>query len=139
MEEQPGDYTTAKSKEVMEQFLAAYRGAVLLVSHDRTLLNALCTRVLHLEDGKIIDFPGTYADYQEELRRRREFQQFEYDQYRSEQARLKAQMQQKTEWASSVRKTPKRMGNSEARLHTREYTNAVLRQSSARKVIQNRM
>ncbi len=125
--------------ERLKQFLLSYSGTLLLVSHDRSLLNTLCTRVLHLEDGKITDFPGTYADYQAELKRQREFQQFEYDQYRAEKARLKAMVQQKAEWAASVRKAPKRMGNSEARLHTREYTNAVLRQSAAKKVVQGRM
>ena len=125
--------------ERLKQFLLSYNGTLLLVSHDRSLLNVLCTRVLHLEDGKITDFPGPYANYQEELKRRREFQQFEYDQYRAEKARLKAMAQQKAEWAASMQKAPKRMGNSEARLHTREYTNAVLRQSAAKKVVQNRM
>ena len=123
----------------LKQFLLSYRGALLLVSHDRALLNALCTRVLHLEDGSLHDFPGTYADYQAELQRKREFQQFEYDQYRAEKARLKAMAQQKAEWAAAVKKAPKRMGNSEARLHTREYTNAVLRQSAAKKIVQNRI
>lgn len=125
--------------ERLKQFLRSYSGTLLLVSHDRSLLNDLCTRVLHLEDGKIDDFPSTYAEYQEELKRKRDFQQLEYDQYRAEKARLKAMAQQKAEWAASVKKAPKRMGNSEARLHTREYTNAVLHQSAAKKVIQNRM
>ena len=123
----------------LKQFLLAYKGALLLVSHDRALLDALCTRVLHLEGGKISDFPGTYTDYQAELKRQREYQQFEYDQYRAEKARLKALAQQKAEWAASVKKAPKRMGNSEARLHTREYTNAVLRQSAAKKQVQDRL
>ncbi len=119
--------------------LQAYPGALVLVSHDRSLLNALCDRVWHLEDGQITVFPGTYDEYQAELRRRREFQQFEYDQYRAEKARLKAMAQQKAEWASSVRKAPSRMGNSEARLHTREYTNAVLKQSAAKRTVENRL
>ena len=123
----------------LRQRLAEHRGALVLVSHDRALLNALCNRVLHLEGGAITDFPGSYDAYQRELERRREHQQFEYDQYRAERARLKTSMQQKAEWASSVKKAPKRMGNSEARLHTREYTNAVLRQSSARRKLEARM
>ena len=132
------DLDASGARELLEE-LRSWHGALLLVSHDRALLNALCTRVLHLEDGRIADFPGTYGEYREELQRRREFQQFEYDRYRAEQARLKAMAQQKAEWAASVKKAPKRMGNSEARLHTREYTNAVLRQSAAKKVIQDRM
>ncbi|MBQ3270173.1 MAG: ABC-F family ATP-binding cassette domain-containing protein [Clostridia bacterium] len=123
----------------LRQRLATHPGALVLVSHDRTLLNALCTRILHLEDGRLTDFPGGYADYQAELERRRARQQFEYDQYRAEQARLRAAIQQKAEWASSVKKAPRRMGNSEARLHTREYTNAVLRQSSAKRKLEGRL
>ena len=123
----------------LKRLLAAYQGALVLVSHDRELLDGLCGRVLHLEDGKITDYPGGYEEYREELQRRRDFQQFEYDRYRAERQRLKAQAQQKAEWAASVKKAPRRMGNSEARLHTREYTNAVLRQSAAKKVVQDRM
>lgn len=137
--DEPTTDLDAGGVEQLKQFLFSYRGAVLLISHDRSLLNALCTRVWHLEDGRITDFPGTYSDYQKELKRRREFQQFEYDQYRAEKARLKKMAQQKAEWAASVRKAPARMGNSEARLHTREYTNAVLKQSAAKKVVQSRM
>ena len=125
--------------ETLLRLLKNRRGALVLVSHDRTLLNALCTRVLHLEDGKITDFPGTYDDYRRELERKRAFQQAEYDRYRAEKARLKALAQQKAEWAASVKKAPSRMGNSEARLHTREYTNAVLHQSAARRTVLDRM
>lgn len=129
----------ADGVETLISLLRDYHGALLLVSHDRSLLNALCGRVWHLQNGEITDFPGSYADYQQELERRRAFQQFEYDQYRAEKARLKALAQQKAEWAASVRKAPKRMGNSEARLHTREYTNAVLKQSAAKKTVQDRL
>ena len=137
--DEPTTDLDAEGAQALQKHLLSYRGALLLVSHDRSLLNALCNRVWHLENGAITVFPGTYAEYQDELRRRRAFQQFEYDQYRAEQARLKALAQQKAEWAASVRKAPKRMGNSEARLHTHEYTNAVLRQSAAKKTVERRM
>ena len=125
--------------ERLEKRLHEREGAMLLISHDRSLLNALCTRIWHLEDGHIADFPGSYDDYLAELERRRAFQQFEYDQYRAETGRLKALAQRQAEWAASVKKAPKRMGNSEARLHTHEYTNSVLRLSHAKKTIEGRM
>ena len=137
--DEPTSDLDAEGIRTLKKHLAERRGAMILVSHDRALLDALCSRILHLEDGHLIDFPGGYSAYQAELARRREFQQFEYDQYRAEQARLKAAAQKKAEWAASVKKAPKRMGNSEARLHTREYTNAVLRQSHARRVMENRL
>ena len=123
----------------LQKRLASHTGALVLVSHDRALLQALCNRVLCLEGGRLTDFPGGYADWQAEQARQRERRQFEYDQYRAEQARLRSAMQKKAEWAASVKKAPKRMGNSEARLHTHEYTNAVLHQSHAKKVLEGRM
>ena len=139
MADEPTADLDADGIERLRAALAAHRGALLLVSHDRALLNALCTRVWHLEDGAITDFPGGYDAWQAELERRRLHAQFEYDQYRAEAARLKAAAQKKVEWAASVRKAPKRMGNSEARLHTHEYTNAVLKQSHARRTLENRL
>ena len=123
----------------LTEALRRFRGALLLVSHDRSLLNGLCTHIWHLEDGNISVFPGNYDSYQRELTQRRAFQQFEYDQYRAEQKRLKEAAQQKIEWAASVKKAPKRMGNSEARLHTREYTNAVIAQSHAATKLRDRL
>ncbi len=123
----------------LRQRLMEHPGALVLVSHDRALLNEVCGRIWQLEGGRIEDFPGSYDAWQAEQERRRAHQQFEYDQYRAEQSRLRASMQQKAEWASSVKKAPKRMGNSEARLHTHEYTNSVLRQSSAKRKLEGRL
>ena len=111
---------------LLHRKLAGFAGAVLLVSHDRALLREICDRIWYLEDGKITVFPGGYDDFMAERLQQRERQAFEYDQYKTEIRRLKEAAQRMTEWASSVKKAPSRMGNSEARLHTHEYTNAVL-------------
>ena len=124
---------------LLRKKLSGFPGAVLLVSHDRALLREICTRIWYLEDGKITDFPGGYDDFMAERTRQRERAAFEYDQYKTEQKRLKEAAQRMTEWASQVKKAPTRMGNSEARLHTHEWTNAVLGLSSAKRKIQNRM
>ncbi len=124
---------------LLRKTLTGFNGAVLLVSHDRALLRTVCDRIWYLEDGKITVFPGGYDDFMAERTRQRERAAFEYDQYKTEVKRLKEAAQRMTEWASSVKKAPSRMGNSEARLHTHEYTNAVLGLSSAKRKIQNRM
>ena len=124
---------------LLRKTLTGFNGAVLLVSHDRALLRAVCDRIWYLEDGKITVFPGGYDDFMAERTRQRERAAFEYGQYKTEVKRLKEAAQRMTEWASSVKKAPSRMGNSEARLHTHEYTNAVLGLSSAKRKIQNRM
>lgn len=125
--------------ELLRRQLKAFPGAIILISHDRALLRLLCKRIWYLEDGKIMDFPGGYDAFMEERTRRRERQQFEYEQYKTEQKRLKESAQRMAEKASSVRKAPSRMGNSEARLHTREWTDSVLQLSHAKRTLQNRM
>ena len=124
---------------LLRKRFSGFSGAILLVSHDRTLLRQLCTRIWYLEDGGITDFPGGYDAFMAERTRQRERAAFEYSQYKTEQKRLKEAAQRMTEWASQVKKAPSRMGNSEARLHTHEWTNAVLGLSSAKRKIQNRI
>ena len=134
--------TTDLDREGLAQLrktLSGFDGAVLLVSHDRALLRAICDHIWYLEDGKVTVFPGGYDGFIAERDRQRERAAFEYDQYKTEVKRLKDAAQRMTEWASQVKKAPSRMGNSEARLHTHEWTNAVLGLSSAKRKIQNRM
>ncbi len=124
---------------LLKKQLKSYTGAIVLISHDRSLLRLLCDRIWYLEDGDITVFPGGYDAFMEERSRQREYQQFEYEQYREEQKRLKESAQRMAERASSVKKAPSRMGNGEARLHKREWTDAVLQISHAKRVLQNRI
>ncbi len=124
---------------VLRRKLADFQGAIVLVSHDRALLREICTRIWYLEDGSVSDFPGGYDDFMAERLRQRERAAFEYDQYRAEQKRLKESAQRMAEKASQVKKAPSRMGNSEARLHKREWTDSVLQLSHAKRTIQNRI
>ena len=123
----------------LRQRIRAFRGAVVLVSHDRALLDEVCTSIAELEGGKLTLFPGGYTAYWQERARRREFAQFEYGQYRAEQARLKQAIQRKAEQASQVRKAPSRMGNSEARLHRREATEVAEKLQGSRKALESRL
>ncbi len=137
--DEPTTDLDAEGVALLKEQLSSRRGALMLISHDRYLLNALCDHIWQLEDGHITEFPGGYDAWEAELAQRRNHAGFVYEQYRAELTRLKAALQRQTEWAQSVRKAPKRMGNSEARLHTHEYTNAVIAQSHAKKKLQNRI
>ena len=124
---------------ILRKALLGFQGAILLISHDRALLRRLCNRIWYLRDGTILDFPGGYDDFIVERDRRMERETFEYEQYRAEQKRLKESAQRMAEKAAQVKKAPGRMGNSEARLHKREWTDSVLQLSHAKRTIQNRM
>ena len=124
---------------LLRKTLEGFQGAILLISHDRMLLRKLCNRIWYLRDGTILDFPGGYDDFIVERDRRMERETFEYEQYKAERKRLKESAQRMAERASQVKKAPGRMGNSEARLHKREWTDSVLQLSHAKRTIQNRL
>lgn len=103
----------------VQRALLRHEGALVLVSHDRALLDAVCTTIWALEEETLRVFPGDYSAYEAQKAREMAHQQFEYEQYRAEQARLRASIAGVKTQSEGVRKAPRRMGNSEARLHKR--------------------
>jgi ATP-binding cassette subfamily F protein uup len=47
----------------LEEFLLSYQGALIFITHDRTLLRHLATRIIDLDRGKLTSFPGSYDYY----------------------------------------------------------------------------
>lgn len=137
--DEPTTDLDAKGVERLERRLKEYDGALVLISHDRALLDSLCSRIVQLEDGHITSFPGNYTAYRAELENRREHQQFLYDKYRAEEKRIKGMIQHEYEHASQMGHLPKRMGNSEARLHKRETTVAQGKVHQSRKMFESRL
>jgi ATP-binding cassette, subfamily F, member 3 len=66
--DEPTNHLDLESREALEAALEAFPGTVLLVSHDRALLDAVATRLLAVEDGGLRSYDGGWAD----LVRRRE-------------------------------------------------------------------
>jgi ATP-binding cassette subfamily F protein 3 len=62
--DEPTNHLDVESVEALEDALESFRGSVILVSHDRALLGNLVTRIWALEDGRITDYRGTFADWE---------------------------------------------------------------------------
>ncbi len=67
--DEPTNHLDNDAKSWLMAFLAGYRGALLVVSHDLGLLDRSITRVLHLDDGGLVEYRGTYSQYREARRR----------------------------------------------------------------------
>ncbi len=67
--DEPTSHLDIRSREVLEEALGEYGGSLVIISHDRSFLDALVTRVVEAGGGTIASRLGTYADY---LRRREE-------------------------------------------------------------------
>jgi ATP-binding cassette, subfamily F, member 3 len=61
--DEPTNHLDLESREALEAALEAFPGTVLLVSHDRALLDAAAERTLAVEDGTIRSYDGGWADY----------------------------------------------------------------------------
>jgi ATP-binding cassette subfamily F protein 3 len=61
--DEPTNHLDLESREALEAALESFPAAVLLVSHDRALLDAVAERTLAIEDGTIRSYDGGWADY----------------------------------------------------------------------------
>ncbi|MBK8170464.1 MAG: ABC-F family ATP-binding cassette domain-containing protein [Sandaracinaceae bacterium] len=61
--DEPTNHLDIPATEILEEALAHFVGSVVLVSHDRYFLDRVCTRILHLENGRVRIHAGTYSDW----------------------------------------------------------------------------
>lgn len=132
--DEPTSHLDTDKAAKVEEELRTYEGTVVLISHDRTLLDAVCTRILELEDGSLRDYAGNFTEYlrQKELQRDREW--FEYDQYAKERRRLERAAIDKAEQARGMKKKPTGKVDSEARLGKDQFNR---RKSKVEKTVQS--
>lgn len=61
--DEPSNHLDLASVEWLQNFLAEYAGAVILVSHDRDFINVVANRIAELRDGTLTEYVGDYADF----------------------------------------------------------------------------
>ena len=61
--DEPDNHLDLPGKELLERLIRTYQGAVVIVSHDRYLLDAVVTHITEIEDGKLFTFQGDYSSY----------------------------------------------------------------------------
>jgi ATP-binding cassette, subfamily F, member 3 len=62
--DEPTHHLDIAGKEVLEEALDQYPGAVVVVTHDRSLMGRLATRILEVSGGRVVPYPGGYDDYE---------------------------------------------------------------------------
>ncbi len=72
--DEPTNYLDLEGVMWLESYLRAYPGAVLLISHDRDLLNGAVNKIAHLKDGKITVWDGGYDAFEKALREKQRLQ-----------------------------------------------------------------
>ena len=67
--DEPTNHLDTDAAAWLMGFLRSYRGALLVVSHDLALLDEAITRILHLDEGHVVAYKGTYSQYRAARRR----------------------------------------------------------------------
>ena len=97
--DEPSNHLDVVSIEWLEAYLKAYKGTVIVISHDRYFLDRVVTKIVEIEDGETSLYDGNYSYYVKE-KQRRVFEQFEA--FKDQQKKIKAMekaIKQLREWA----------------------------------------
>jgi len=61
--DEPDNHLDLDGKKFLEQIIRDYKGGIIIVSHDRYLLDLVVDEIVELEDGRLTRYPGTYSEY----------------------------------------------------------------------------
>jgi macrolide transport system ATP-binding/permease protein len=117
--DEPTSNLDFRGVEILKERLSQV-DSMLLISHNRDLLDSLCNKTLEIRDGKIKIYNGNYSFYKDQRGIEQKNEMVEYEKYVSEKTKLTNAIENRQRRSGKMRKAPKRMGNSEARLHTRQ-------------------
>ena len=114
--DEPDNHLDMPGKAYLEKLIVDYPGAVVIISHDRYLLDACVTHIAEIEDGKISTFIGNYTEYiidkEERLARQEELYQIQ----QREIGRLEMALKRYKQWVVFNDKFATRIHNMEARM-----------------------
>ena len=100
--DEPDNHLDLRGKAYLERFIASFEGTVVIVSHDRYLLDETVALIAEVEDRRLAVYPGNYSAYAVEKQLRLLRQQQRYEAQQKEIARIEAAIARFEQWASIV-------------------------------------
>lgn len=104
--DEPDSHLDISALEWLEDFLSNYKGTLVIVSHDRYLLEKVTNKTIEIENGRIIQYNGKYSYYVDQKERVRVKQHYDYVNQQFEITRLNESIETLRKWASKS-KNPK--------------------------------
>ena len=86
--DEPNNHLDFETLMWLEDYLKGYKGAIIIVSHDRYFLNKVCTRICEIEQGRLTSYRGDYSSYLVQKKMNSERQLKEYEAQQKEIAKL---------------------------------------------------
>lgn len=114
--DEPDNHLDMPGKEFLEKLINEYPGAVVIISHDRYILDAVATHIAEIEDGRITTFTGNYTEYIVDKEERLARQEELYQVQQREIGRLEMALKRYKQWVVFNDKFATRIHNMEARI-----------------------
>lgn len=108
MLDEPTNYLDINTLNWLEQYLKSYPGAILIVSHDRYLLDTLVNVIYELQQHQATRYPGNYSQYLEQRAQQVEQQVKQFQRQQQEVARLQDFIQRNIVRASTTKRAQSR-------------------------------
>ncbi len=70
--DEPTNHLDINAQRFMENYLHSYKGAIVLISHDRSMMDGLTTRTIAFHHGRAEEFTGNYSSYETQLKERQD-------------------------------------------------------------------
>ncbi|AMK17013.1 MULTISPECIES: ABC-F family ATP-binding cassette domain-containing protein [Sphingobium] len=106
--DEPSNHLDLEATLWLENFLKAYRGTVVVISHERDLLNNVVDYILHLEGGKVTLYPGGYDAFERQRAERLAQQEAARTKQQAEREKLQEYVARNSARASTAKQAQSR-------------------------------
>ncbi|WP_096435563.1 Msr family ABC-F type ribosomal protection protein [Alteribacter populi] len=113
--DEPTTHLDASGTDFLVEELRYYYGALVLVSHDRYVLDQLVTKIWEVEDRKVTEYTGNYSDYVEQKELEKKQQQEQHEKYVKDKSRLLKAADEKMKKADKITQASGQMSKTETK------------------------
>ncbi len=114
--DEPTTHLDTNHIEWVENTLKHWQGAYVIVSHDRAFLDATCTKIWEIDQGKLNEYQGNYQQFKDQKEQGLRQHQQKYEKYQAKKQQLERALTLKSEKAERATKKPKNTSASEAKI-----------------------
>ncbi|OEH93615.1 ribosomal protection-like ABC-F family protein [Bacillus solimangrovi] len=123
----------------LERELLQFNGAFVVVSHDRTFLNHVCTKIWEIDNQTVREFKGNYNVYLKQKELEKRHHEAQYKGYVKKKKALKQAIEGKERKAQKMTRAPSRMSSNESKLHKVKKGKAQKGVHQSKRALETRM
>ncbi|MGX1194162.1 ribosomal protection-like ABC-F family protein [Metabacillus sp. SLBN-84] len=109
--DEPTNHLDYHGIEWLADWLQTFRGAVLIISHDRHFLDRTVSHIFELENKKLKEYKGNYTAYRQEKKRQLEEQKHDYELQQRHKANIEGQMENLRSWSEKAHRNSTKQGS----------------------------